>query len=68
MKQLHIRGVFEPVQFEELSELEKERAMESLIFLDKKDEDKIKVRTCANGSVQRTYISKEEAASPMMYQ
>ena len=64
MKQLHIRGVFEPVQFDNLSEIERERAMESLIFLVEKGDDKIKARTCANGSVQRTYISKEEAASP----
>ena len=38
--------------------------MESLIFLAEKRNGDIKVRYCANGSTQRTYIPKEEASSP----
>jgi hypothetical protein len=47
-----------------MSQLEKRRAMESLIFLVEKRDGRIKARTCANGSTQRSYMSKEDAASP----
>jgi hypothetical protein len=33
MKQLHQRMVFEPINYDDLTSLEKSRAMESLIFL-----------------------------------
>ena len=38
--------------------------MNSLIFLTEKRDGTIKARACANGSTQRSYINKEEAASP----
>eukprot|EP00957_Ditylum_brightwellii_P185371 14115004-Ditylum_brightwellii.AAC.1 len=38
--------------------------MESLIFQTEKLDKTIKVRACTNGSMQRTYIAREEAASP----
>ena len=38
--------------------------MESLIFLTEKRDGRIKGRTCANGSTQRSYIDKDDAASP----
>eukprot|EP00957_Ditylum_brightwellii_P019022 1432122-Ditylum_brightwellii.AAC.1 len=38
--------------------------MESLIFLTEKRDKSVKARTCANGSTQRSYISREETASP----
>eukprot|EP00957_Ditylum_brightwellii_P153598 11689568-Ditylum_brightwellii.AAC.1 len=44
--------------------MERKRAMESLIFLVEKCGRTVKVCTCANGSTQCTYISKEEATSP----
>jgi hypothetical protein len=47
-----------------MTQLEKKRAMESLIFLVEKRDGRVKARTCANGSTQRDYISKEDAASP----
>ena len=53
MKQLHNRVAFEPVRVEDLTELEKRRAMESLIFLvEKRDTSTIMGRVCANGSSQ----------------
>jgi hypothetical protein len=64
MKQLHDRIVFKPIAIEELSTIEKRRAMESLIFLTEKKDGRIKARTCANGSTQREYTNREEAASP----
>ena len=41
MKQLHDRVVFTPIKVEKLTKLEKQRAMESLIFLTKKRDGKI---------------------------
>ena len=64
MRQLHERVVFKPIKVESLTRLERQRAMESLIFLIEKRDGSIKARTCANGSTQRSYIPKEEAASP----
>ena len=64
MKQLHDRSCFEPIKFENLTPTEKKRALESLIFLVDKRSGEIKARTCANGSVQRNWMSKEESSSP----
>jgi hypothetical protein len=64
MKQLHDRAVFKPIDVKSLTSSEKERAMESLIFLVEKRDGRIKERTCANGSTQRNWMEKEETASP----
>jgi hypothetical protein len=64
LKQLHERQVFRPINIDALTDTEKQRAMESLIFLVEKKDQRIKARTCAHGSVQRTYIGTDEAASP----
>jgi hypothetical protein len=64
IKQLHDRVVFQPKHIKDLTQQEKKRAMESLIFLVEKKDGRIKARACANGSTQRDYISKEDAASP----
>ena len=64
MKQLHDRVVFKPIKIEALTELERKRAMENLIFLVEKRDGTVKGRTCANGSTQREYTDREEAASP----
>ena len=41
--------------------------MESLLFLVEKRDGTIKSRHCANGSVQRNWISSENTASPTVY-
>lgn len=64
MSQLHNREVFAPIHVHELTEEEKKKALESLMFLTEKRDKSIKARTCANGSTQREYIDREEAASP----
>ena len=64
IKQLHNRTVFEPVKSAELTDQERRGAMESLIFLVEKRDKTVKARTCANGSTQREYICRENAASP----
>jgi hypothetical protein len=38
--------------------------LDSLIFLVEKRSGEVKARGCANGSKQRSYIKKEDAASP----
>ena len=64
MKQLHNRTVFEPVKLAELTDQERRRTMKSLIFLVENRDKTVKARTCANGSTQREYIDREDAASP----
>ena len=46
---------------------EKKRALESLIFLVEKRDGRVKGRTCANGSVQRDWVDKKDASSPTAY-
>jgi hypothetical protein len=43
---------------------EKEQVMESMIFLVKKEDKRLKARARANGSIQQKFIKKEEASSP----
>jgi hypothetical protein len=64
MKQIHDQVVFEPISIEKMTILERKAAMESLIFLTEKIDETIKARVCANGSTQRTCITREEASSP----
>jgi hypothetical protein len=55
MKQLNDREVLNQ---------RKTQALESLIFLVEKKNNTIKGRTCANGTVQREFVSREDATSP----
>lgn len=64
LNQFNTYQVFEPLDALNLSDEEKKGALSSLIFLKEKRNGEIKARSCANGSVQRTHVSKEEAASP----
>jgi hypothetical protein len=64
MKQMVDRRCFVPLSKEELNEVEKRRALESLIFLSEKKDGSLKARHCANGSSQRAYIEREEVSSP----
>jgi hypothetical protein len=64
MKQLHECIVFKPILTEELTSIEKQLAMESLIFLTEKKDGRTKAKTCANGSTQQNYVDRDEAASP----
>lgn len=50
MQQCHDPAVFKPINVDNLTELEKRHAMESLIFLVEKKDGTVKGRTCANGS------------------
>ena len=64
MKQLHGRECFKPIHINELDHNARRKAMESLMLLTEKRDGRIKGRTVADGSKQRTWMSKDEAASP----
>ena len=59
-----MRDGFEPVDWTKLSQQEKSRVIESLIFMVEKRDGTIKSRLCANGSKQRNWISKQDTSSP----
>ena len=64
MKQLHDRVCFRPINPGTMTETERKRALESLIFLTEKKTGEVKARTVANGSAQRVWMGREESSSP----
>jgi len=50
-----------------VSDDERKRAMQSLLFLIEKRDGTRKARHCANGSVQQNWISSEDTASPTVH-
>eukprot|EP00957_Ditylum_brightwellii_P128550 9805803-Ditylum_brightwellii.AAC.1 len=58
-KQLNGMGTFEPKDTENLSDGEKENLLESLAFISKNQDRRIKCRSCTNGSKQRGWHTKE---------
>ena len=64
MKQLHDRSYFKPVHKCLLNISERQRAMESLLFLTEKRDKTIKSQHCANGSTKCTYMDHNEVMSP----
>ncbi len=64
LAQFNVYDVFKPLYVEKLSDKDKSKALALLIFLKEKRDGKIKARSCANGSVQREHVAKEEAAAP----
>jgi hypothetical protein len=64
MRQLHQRECFKPINIDTLTPVEKQRALESLIFLTQKKDGTIKARHCANGNPQREWMNRDEVSSP----
>ena len=64
MKQLHDRKVMKPVKKNMLTDQERKRALNYLMFLKEKRDGTIKGRGCADGRSQRIYKSKAETSSP----
>ena len=64
MSQLHERAVFEPIQVDHMTQAERKKAMESLIFLVEKHDGRVKARTCANGSTQHAHMEHDEVTRP----
>ena len=55
-------GTYEPLDASKLTRDEKRDALESLLFLTKKRDGKIKSRKCAIGSKQRSYDGYDKSA------
>jgi len=62
--QLHTMNCFRPRDPHSLTRDERRKALSSLMFLTEKRTGEVKARACANGSVQRQHVAKEEAAAP----
>jgi len=56
--------MYSPLYADKLSDKDKSKALSLLIFLKEKRDGTVKARSCANGSVQREHVAKEEAAAP----
>ena len=64
MKQLHDRGVIQPKLANMLTQEEKRRSLQYLMFLKKKRCGCIKGQGCVDGCKQRIYKTKEETSAP----
>ena len=64
LMQIHMQNTFKPEYFNDLTQQQRRKALESLLFLNEKRTGEIKGRMCANGSTQREDFAKGEAASP----
>jgi len=64
LHQVHMKQTFRPSHWKELSKEQRDKVLESLIFLEEKRSGKIKGRICADGRKQRQWTPKEDAASP----
>ena len=64
LEQLHKRNCFTPIDFNNMPEEEKMKAMEALMFLTEKRDKSIKGRMVYNGKPTREWLSREDSASP----
>ena len=64
MKQLHWRNSYKPMHWSELTKAQKERNLESHIFVEEKRDDKIKARKVVGGNKERDYATMEDVSSP----
>eukprot|EP00934_Nitzschia_sp_Nitz4_P002612 Nitzschia sp. Nitz4//scaffold489_size5144//31//2646//NITZ4_009230-RA/size5144-processed-gene-0.1-mRNA-1//1//CDS//3329552897//2602//frame0 len=62
--QLHFRQVMKARKRNELTHLQRKRALGYLMFLKRKRNGTVKARGCADGRPQREYTRKEDASSP----
>ena len=64
LKQQHDRVCFRPIKIADMSEEERRKAQEALMFLTEKRTGEIKGRMVYNGKPTREWLSKEDSASP----
>jgi hypothetical protein len=64
MKQLHWRNSHKPMHWHELTQAQKEHILESHIFVEEKQDGKIKARKVVGGNKQQDYITKEDVSFP----
>ena len=65
-KQLQDMSVFGRVAYESLTVEEKKKALRAINLIKEKRCGKLKGRACADGSVQRVYVPRDEASSPTL--
>lgn len=64
MRQLHEKGVFSPVHYNELSNKQKVKLLRTLMFLKRKRNNVLKSRFVADGSTQLRFLSSVDPSSP----
>ena len=64
LDQLHKRNCFTPIAIADLTQSEKRKAMEALMFLTEKRDKTVKGRMVYNGKPTREWLDKEDSASP----
>ncbi len=65
-KQLHWRNSHKPMHWHELTQAQKEHILEFHIFVEEKQDGKIKARKVVGGNKQLDYITKEDVSSHMI--
>jgi hypothetical protein len=58
------RSCFTPESFAEMTQIERRKAQQALMFLEEKQDGTIKGRTVYNGKPMREWLSREDSASP----
>ncbi len=66
MKQFHWRNLYKPIHWHELTQAQKKHILESHIFVEEKQDGKIKARKVVRGNKQQDYTTKEDVSSPMV--
>ena len=64
LTQLHVMGVWEVQDPSKMSQVDKVKALSSLMFIKEKRCGRVKERASINGAPQQAYIPKEDASSP----
>ncbi len=66
MKQLNWCNSYKPMHRHELTQAQKAHILKSHIFVEEKQDGKIKARKVVGGNKQQDYIMKEDVSSPMV--
>jgi hypothetical protein len=66
IKQLNWRNLYKykPMHWHELTKVQKDHILKSHIFVEKRQDGKIKARKMVTGNTQQDYITKEDVSSP----
>lgn len=64
MRQLHEKGVFHPVQYEELTHEQRKKILRTLMFVKRKRDGTLKARACVDGRKQRGFDLETDPSSP----
>jgi hypothetical protein len=65
MKQIHWYSLYKPMHWHELTKAQKEHILKSHIFVEEKQDGKIKARKVVSENKQQDYITKKDVSSSM---